>query len=525
MGHDIRLLKVVTNFAVGGTERQVVSLCQRLVPAGVDLHLACLSRKGHFLPAVEALEVPIVEYPIRSLYDAGSLAARLRFAGYIERHRIDVVHAYGFYANLFAVPAARLVPRCRVVAAIRDVGDRLTRRQQRAEAVVCRAAHAILANADAVRDHLVALGHDPRRVDVVRNGVDGARFRPLGSAPEVRRELGIAPGAPIVIVLCRLTPTKGVDVFLQAAARLAARVPDVRFLVVGEGPTVVRQGVPHDPARQHFERQAAELGLAGRLTFTGPRMDVPELLCESTVSVLASLTEGLSNSLLESSAAGLPVVATRVGASAEIVEDGRTGFLVPPRDPGALAAAIGTLLERPDLCRAFGEAGRRRVADGFSLEQLIGDTRAFYDRLLADRRPAALGRVRAVAGGVTVETIDDAGGFAALRSEWTELLADSAAPSVFLTWEWLHTWWKHLGGGRRLAMLTVRRGGDAPGSRPVCAPSGEPAARVPVPASASSSAPDRSDRTTSTSFSGAGRRPRRSMRSPPTWAPRDRCWS
>jgi glycosyltransferase involved in cell wall biosynthesis len=199
--------------------------------------------------------------------------------------------------------------------------------------------------------------------------------------------------APLVAVFARLHPVKGIEYFLDAAASLAARFPLARFLVVGEG-CIVRDGViVPSPYRHELEDYAARLGLAERVVFTGFRRDVPELLREVAVSVLPCISnEGLSNSVLESMAAGAPVVATTVGGNPEIVEDGRTGLLVPPADSGALAGAIARLLEDRELAERLGRAARQRVADHFSVEQMVRRTERLYVDLLGRKRrpqPAA----------------------------------------------------------------------------------------------------------------------------------------
>jgi glycosyltransferase involved in cell wall biosynthesis len=152
---------------------------------------------------------------------------------------------------------------------------------------------------------------------------------------------------------------------------LAEKFPDVCFLVVGDG------GI-----KDELEEQARQLGLGRRIVFTGFRSDVPDLLSEAAISVLPSLSEGTSNTLLESMAAGIPVVATRVGGNPEVIEDGVSGLLVPPRDSAALAAAMGRLLEDEELAIRLGQAGIRRVAELFSIEGSIDQTEHLYQRLV-----------------------------------------------------------------------------------------------------------------------------------------------
>jgi glycosyltransferase involved in cell wall biosynthesis len=218
---------------------------------------------------------------------------------------------------------------------------------------------------------------------VIRNGVSPSAFVRRSSGRRIREEIGVAPEAPIVAMLSRLNGLKGVDDFLHAAARVAARVPDTRFLVIGDG-VVVQNGVivKNGSYCDALKEQAARLGLADRLVFTGFRMDVPELLSECAVSVLPSLSEGLSNTLLESMAAGVPVVATNVGGNPEVVEEGRTGFLVSTQNPEALADRICRVLENRALAARMSDAGRQRVSEHFSIERMLRDTERLYEDLL-----------------------------------------------------------------------------------------------------------------------------------------------
>lgn len=373
----IRLLNMLTSFQIGGTERQVVNLALGFDPSRFDLHLACLRNRGELLEEVALLPIPRPVFDIGRLYGPKTLWQAIRLALYIRRNRIQIVHTYGFYPNVFAVPTARLFGAPIVVASIRDRGDILTPAQRRIQQWVCRLADCVLVNAEAIRDTLIEQGYRPDNIVVIRNGIVLSRFGKREKRREkvsaLRRELGLPPSAPLVVVFSRLNRMKGVEYFLDAAALLAPRFPEVRFLIVGDG-----------AGRKELEDRAGHLGLAERVIFTGFRSDVPDLIPEAAVSVLPSLSEGLSNSLLESMASGVPVVAARVGGNPEIVEHDVSGLLVPTRDSAALADAIGTLLQDPQLAARMGEAGRRRVAELFSMERSLGEVERFYERLVGD---------------------------------------------------------------------------------------------------------------------------------------------
>jgi glycosyltransferase involved in cell wall biosynthesis len=373
----IKLLKFINLFAVGGTERQFVSLGQSLDPSIFDLHMACFRAQGQYLEEIRSRRIPLEVFSTGKLYQPKAFQEQFRLARHLRRQQIQIVHTYSFYPNVFAIPAARWAGVPVVVASIRDTGAYLTPMKQRVQRWVCRMADRVLVNADAVKEWLVRDGYDANKISVIRNGVDLARFSSAAPAAEIRRGLGVPADAPLVGVLSRLSDVKGVDYFLEAAAIVARQRPDARFVIVGDA------AVEKDRAyARSLLAYATELGLDGRVIFAGFRLDIPEVLSTLSVLALPSLSEGLSNAALESMAAALPVVATRVGGSPEAVEDGVTGFLVPPRNSAALARAIVRLLEDRNLASSFGQAGRRRVEREFSLTGMVRRTEEFYLRLL-----------------------------------------------------------------------------------------------------------------------------------------------
>jgi glycosyltransferase involved in cell wall biosynthesis len=373
---QIRILQFMVQFGFGGTERQVVNLVRMLDRARFEPRFGCINRSGSFLDEVEQQQVPIAEYRISRIYNPTTLRQQLRLAQDMKQAQFQISHSYNFYANFFAVPAARLAGVPVVVASIRDTGMDITPAKIRLHKQVCRLADCILVNAEAVRQWLIAQGYAGEKIEVIRNGIDLSRFAHPKNGAGVRTELGLPEHAPLVVVLARLSRQKGIDSFLEAAAAVGRRCPDARFLIVGD---------KYDVAyKQSLEQRTVQLGLGGRIIFTGYRSDVPELLSQATISVLPSLSgEGLSNTLLESMAAGRPVVATRVGGSSEVIEEqGVGGLLVPPGDPAAMAEAICAVLENRDLARRLGHEAKRRVTEHFSLERMVRATEDLYVTLL-----------------------------------------------------------------------------------------------------------------------------------------------
>ncbi|HEU4685897.1 MAG TPA: glycosyltransferase [Nitrospira sp.] len=371
----IRLLKFLAYLAIGGTERQILNLAAGLDRRRFSVELGCF---GHLRDqvAVDLSHTRVLEYKIGKLYGVRALTQVLRLAGHMRRQHIDIVHAYNFYANVFAVPAARLAGVPVVLASIRDTGEYWTPRQRTVNRLVCRLADRVIVNADAIKTGLIAEGYDPERLVVIHNGIHCPEPVSNPDAAVLRREWNFPPNAPLVGVVARIAPQKGLEYFLRAVPAISSRVPDARFVIVGDNCVnrEYRDGV------EHFSRR---LGLEHLVRFTGFRLDVPRLLPCLAVSVLPSISgEGLSNSLLESMAAGVPVVATTVGGNPEVVLDGVTGLLVPSHDPDALANAVCRVLQDPGLAAAFGHAARRRVLERFANDRMIRDTERLYHELL-----------------------------------------------------------------------------------------------------------------------------------------------
>ena len=214
------------------------------------------------------------------------------------------------------------------------------------------------------RDHA-----DPSKLILIYNGVDPFPFEStISTRAEMRRELEINFHERVIIVVANLIPYKGHADLLEAASMVLKQIPETIFLLVGED-----RGI-----QKNLERQAIALRILDRVRLMGRRQDVPQILAASDLSVLPSHEEGFSNVILESMAAGLPVVATCVGGNPEAVVDGVTGWLVPPRNPKALAAKMIDLLNNPAKARIWGERGRRRVKEHFATERMVAKHLKLY---------------------------------------------------------------------------------------------------------------------------------------------------
>jgi glycosyltransferase involved in cell wall biosynthesis len=304
------------------------------------------------------------------------LTAAWRLARIIRDLRPEVVHAHDPHAVAMAALArsvGRPEPAPRLVAS-RRVDFRI--RQNAFSRWKYRQVDAFICASECIRQMLIADGVEPERAVTVHEGVD---IEHVDAAPpaDVHAAFWLPHGAPIVGNIAALVPHKGQRYLVEAAGLVVRRMPDVRFLILGEGE--LRGPLEQAVRRQQLERH---------VIFAGFRPDAISLLKGFDLFVMSSVTEGLGTSLLDAMAAWRPVVATRTGGIPEVVVDGETGLLVPPRDPRALAEAIIRLLGDETLRHTFGRAGRQRVERHFSAERMVAATLAVYESLAGRNRGA-----------------------------------------------------------------------------------------------------------------------------------------
>jgi glycosyltransferase involved in cell wall biosynthesis len=287
----------------------------------------------------------------------GTLAQDLR------TWRADVVQTYGFYTNLPGLLAGRLARVPVLVASKRGYDPHLSPVQRAVDRYARRLAHATVVNAEALRAWLVA-EERARGVRVIPNCV-------------LERGSVVASDDPVVGMVANFLPPKDHDTFVRAAALVAERMPTAEFHLVGAGPVEPRVRALVD-----------ELGLTSRVRFLGRLSpdDVWTALGRFAVSVLSSLSEGMPNAVLEAMLAARPVVATRVAGMDEVVHHGVTGYLVPPRDATALAAAVTRLLKDPGLAARMGAAGRERVRTAHGPDRMVDDFLALWRSLRMEVR-------------------------------------------------------------------------------------------------------------------------------------------
>jgi len=347
---NLRLFMMMESLRTGGSERQFALIAGTFRRGPFDLYLGCIRRCGRFLEDLGE----IGEYPLGgSFLTVRALNSFGKLVGLLRRSRIDVAQSFDFYTNLMLVPAARLAGVPVVVASQRQLGDLLTPMQRRFQNCVFRLADCVVCNSLAAADRLAISGIPRNKLTVIGNALPPAALE--STAPALPRR----PNALRVGMIARMNARyKNHAGFLRIAAQIHQRMPEVEFLLVGDG-----------PLRPELERQADALALGDRAIFLGDRPDIPAVLASMDLAVLTSDSESLSNAILEAMAAGLPIIAYNVGGNVELVNDER-GVLVAAQNEQDFANAIQRLLSNAELRKQQGGYARHFVEENFNLDRV-----------------------------------------------------------------------------------------------------------------------------------------------------------
>lgn len=380
------VLNVLFEERIGGPQLRVLGVAQGLQKRGVETIVVIPHGDPAFACLLQEAGIAFKELDLVRLRDTRQAAVHTRFVAHfggnvralqqlIREHGIDLVHTNGIMHLQAAIAARR--EGVRLIWHLNDTHSPWLLRRTFTP-LVERWADGIAIAAQAV-GHYYFRNSCPisGRLHLLYAPVDTKRFSPRPDSGRVRKELGISEEAPVVGVVANLSPGKGLEYLVEAAPTIRLRFPETKFLIVG-APLENRRAYAYQ-----LMQRCEELALTGEVIFTGRRHDVPELMRSLTVAVQTSEVEACPMAVLEASASGLPVVATAVGGTPEVVEHGITGLLVPPKSPADLATAVIRLLEAPEMARRMGRAGVLRMKQRFSLDACVEAHVALYNAALA----------------------------------------------------------------------------------------------------------------------------------------------
>lgn len=369
------IIFLTTGLAYGGAETQLVRLATRLKARGWEVKVVSMLPPQAYVEELEGARIPVETLGMRR--GVPDPRALLRLVRILRREQPQVLTSFMYHANVLGRLAGRLAEVPVVVSSIRNENfggpwrDKVMRLTDSMADVTtinsCLAAEAV------VRRGVVP----PGRLRVIPNGLEVERYRKNSEARrQARQQLGLEDSDFLWLAVGRLEIQKDYPTLLRAFVRVSSVSPLAQLRIAGQG-----------PLREDLQVLVSNLGIAERVRFLGVRADIPDLLSAADAFVLSSAWEGLPNVVMEALAAGKPVVATRVGGVPELVEEGKSGFLVPPKDPEALARAMLRLMDLSLEERLrMGERGRRHIEENYSLERVVDQWEALYKELLELKR-------------------------------------------------------------------------------------------------------------------------------------------
>ncbi len=368
----LNVLQLIPTLDRSGAEKQMVLLAKGLPRDRFRVEVAALTRLGPLKAELDEAGVPVTLIGKRFKVDPLALGRLTRF---LKEKRFDVVQTWIYAADTYGRVAAHQAKVPVVVTSEMAVDLWKGRSELAVDRFLARWTDRVMGNSNAVVAFYQKAGIPAEKLAMIPSGI-GSEEPPAVDPAEVRAGLGLSVDAPLVLFVGRLAEQKGVDTLISALDLLQHVRPDVRALIVGEG-----------PLRPRLEETARAFRLFEdrRVSFLGHREDVPRLLAAADLLVLPSLYEGLPNVVLEAMRFRKPVVATAAPGTTEVVEDGVTGLLVPLRDPPALTQAIRRVIEDPELARGLGEAGRARVEAEFGVTLMVERFASLYEQLAREK--------------------------------------------------------------------------------------------------------------------------------------------
>jgi glycosyltransferase involved in cell wall biosynthesis len=353
---SIRILHLVQDLNVGGVERVIQSIVTSLDTSRFEVKVIALAAGGVIADELANAGISIETMSWKNCYNPINIC---RLSRAIRNYRPSIIHMHGYFAETMGRLAVfgRRFPA--TIVHHHSVFHGLTLFNRMLDHFLMRFTSWQIMISEEIQHTFAKAGYPLKKSSVIYNGVDGKVFE--------NRRTNRPPHTAIMVAILR--PVKGHRFLIEAFSEVGRRFSDAHLIIVGDG-----------PLREALQEQAKSLGCEEKVEFLGMRDDIPALLDRASIAVMSSLREGLSLSIIEAMASGLPVVASRTGGTPEVVEDGVTGMLVSPGNPQELAEALSVLMSDSEKAHAMGLAGRKKYEVKFTKKKMISELEALYER-------------------------------------------------------------------------------------------------------------------------------------------------
>lgn len=359
------VVHLVDDLKVGGLERTLATIVENLDKTKYEVSVWCLIGEGQI---AEELKNKGFEIKVLNFLSRNKLCNLLRLIRRLKKEKVEIIHCWGISGGIwgrFASILARVPIR---FAHVQNTYDDFGKKERLIERFLGFFSDRIIACSEAVKKCLTEfVGIKPHKIETIYNSIEIQKFNRVWNTQAIRNEFKLKRGDIIIGNVSRLVPIKGHRYLLEAAVKIIEKFPRIKFLIVGDG-----------PLKSSLEAKTEELGIKEKVIFTGWRQDIPRLLSIMDIFVLPSLREGLGVAILEAMYLSRPVIATNVGGVPEVVKDGETGILVPPRDIQALTKGLSFLLQNPQKAKEMGKAGGKLCEKTFSSVTMMKKIHQLY---------------------------------------------------------------------------------------------------------------------------------------------------
>lgn len=370
-------MHVIPSMNIGGREKVVLDVLEHIDKKRFIVEVACLGRRGSLYHAFRSKHVTV-----HFLNKQRGFSPRVYFQlrRLITEKRFDIVHSHNPGAFLYGAIAAILAKVSTIINSEHGYADVISWRKRIAESILTNRISRTLAVS---KDLASILSNRPfarkSNIQILHNGIDVDKFSSSKKRAVIRESIGIKDPEILIGTVARLAAVKGHETLIRSFRLIRYAFSEAKLLIVGDG-----------DRKEVLQNLVRELNLRENVIFAGQRSDIPDVLSAMDIFVLSSLNEGLSITLLEAMASGLPVVATSVGGNLEVVENGISGLLVPSNDAEKMAEALNSIITDKSIPRSFGEAAKRRVREHFGAQRMVKDLETIYETDYKDKAAKGL---------------------------------------------------------------------------------------------------------------------------------------